>query len=135
MYSATYLYVFYLWNTSFCAITTIKNSDIPLETLNGVIGKAIEKIKANYKLAVPHYYKNKIQLLVPLCFGKNENPDVALVLDQQKNGNYLATTCLSMEMAYIDARLIARPESNWLMADHIIDNSSDGQEFLDDSNE
>lgn len=114
---------------------SIKNSDIPLETLNGVIGKAIEKIKANYKLAVPHYYKNKIQLLVPLCFGKNENPDVALVLDQQKNGNYLATTCLSMEMAYIDARLIARPESNWLMADHIIDNSSYDQEFIDDSNE
>lgn len=114
---------------------SIKNSDIPLETLNGVIEKAIEKIKANYKLAVPHYYKNKIQLLVPLCFGKNENPDVALVLDQQKNGNYLATTCLSMEMAYIDARLIARPESNWLMADHIIDNLSDDQEFLDDSNE
>lgn len=113
---------------------SIKNSDIPLETLNGVIEKAIEKIKANYKLAVPHYYKNKIQLLVPLCFGKNENPDVALVLDQQKNGNYLATTCLSMEMAYIDARLIARPESNWLMADHIIDNLSDDQEFLDDSN-
>lgn len=49
-----------------------------------LLEKAIEKIKANYKLAVPHYYKNKIQLLVPLCFGKNENPDVALVLDQQK---------------------------------------------------
>lgn len=40
-----------------------------------------------------------------------------------------------MEMAYIDARLIARPESNWLMADHIIDNSSYDQEFIDDSNE
>lgn len=102
---------------------SIKSSAIPLETLNGVIEKAIEKIKANYKLAIPHYYKNKIQLLVPLCFGKDDTPDVALVLDQQKNGNYLATTCLSMEMAYIDARLIAKPESNWLMADNIISDS------------
>jgi hypothetical protein len=122
-------------NTSKRLPESIKNSDTPLETLNGVIDKAIERIKANYKLAVPHYYKNKIQLLVPLCFGKDETPSVALVLDQLKNGNYLATTCLSMEMAYIDARLIARPESNWLMADHIIGNLSDNQDFLEEPTE
>ena len=98
---------------------SIKNSDRPLETLKGVIDTAIQKVIANYKLAVPHYYQNKIQLLVPLCFGKDDNPDVALVLDLMKNGYYQATTCLSMEMAYMDARLIAKPESNWLMAENI----------------
>lgn len=98
---------------------SIKNSDRPLETLKGVIDTAIQKVIANYKLAVPHYYQNKIQLLVPLCFGKDDNPDVALVLDLMKNGYYQATTCLSMEMAYMDARLIAKPESNWLIAENI----------------
>lgn len=98
---------------------SIKNSDRPLETLKGVIDTAIQKVIVNYKLAVPHYYQNKIQLLVPLCFGRDDNPDVALVLDLMKNGYYQATTCLSMEMAYMDARLIAKPESNWLIAENI----------------
>ena len=101
-------------NTSQRLPDSIKNSDRPLETLKGVIDTAIQKVIANYKLAVPHYYQNKIQLLVPLCFGKDDNPDVALVLDLMKNGYYQATTCLSMEMAYNNARLIAKPESNWL---------------------
>ena len=106
-------------NTSQRLPDSIKNSDRPLETLKGVIDTAIQKVIANYKLAVPHYYQNKIQLLVPLCFGKNDNPDVALVLDLMKNGYYQATTCLSMEMAYMDARIIAKPESNWLIAENI----------------
>ena len=106
-------------NTSQRLPVSIKNSDRPLETLKGVIDTAIQKVIANYKLAVPHYYQNKIQLLVPLCFGKDDNPDVALVLDLMKNGYYQATTCLSMEMAYMDARLIAKPESNWLIAENI----------------
>lgn len=70
-------------------------------------------------VSISHYYQNKIQLLVPLCFGKDDSPSVALVLDLMKNGYYQATTCLSMEMAYMDARLIAKPESNWLMAENI----------------
>lgn len=106
-------------NTSQRLPESIKNSDRPLETLKGVIDTAIQKVIANYKLAVPHYYQNKIQLLVPLCFSKDDNPDVALVLDLMKNGYYQATTCLSMEMAYMDARLIAKPESNWLIAENI----------------
>lgn len=108
-------------NTSQRLPDSIKNSDTPLETLSGVITKAIQKVTANYKLAVPHYYQNKIQLLIPLYFGKNKNPSIALVLNLMKNGYYQATTCLSMEMAYMDARLIAKPESNWLIAENIIE--------------
>lgn len=90
-----------------------------MEDLNGVINTAIQKVIANYKLAIPHYYQDKIQLLIPLSFDNGDKPDVALVLDQLKNGDYLATTCLTLEMAYMDARLIAKPESNWLVADNI----------------
>ena len=112
-------------NTSKRLPDSLKNSDTPLETLTGVINKAIQKVIANYKLAIPHYYQNKIQLLVPLYFGSNNVPSVALVLNLMKNGYYQATTCLTMEMAYMDARLIARPESNWLVAENITSTEKD----------
>lgn len=83
------------------------------------VDTAISRVIANYKLAVPSYYNSKIQLMIPLCFTNNDIPDVALVLDEQEDHCYQAVTCLTMEMAYMDARLIARPESNWLMAEHI----------------
>ena len=102
-------------NTSQRLPDSIKNSDRPLDTLKGVIDTAVQRVKANYKLAVPHYYCNKIQLMIPLCFGKTDKPDVALVLDKMKGNYYQATTCLDMKMAYMDARLIAKPESNWLV--------------------
>lgn len=119
--NVNYKHILDALNTSQRLPDSIKNSDTPLETLSGVITKAIQKVTANYKLAVPHYYQNKIQLLIPLYFGKNKNPSIALVLNLMKNGYYQATTCLSMEMAYMDARLIAKPESNWLIAENIIE--------------
>ena len=90
--------------------------------------KHIKNVMANYKLAVPHYYQDKIQLMIPLSFDNNEIYDVALVLDLLKNGNYLATTCLTMQMAYMKARLIAKPESNWLVAENIISIGKDIKE-------
>lgn len=96
---------------------SIKNSDRPLDTLKGVIDTAVQRVIANYKLAIPHYYCNKIQLMIPLCFGKTDKPDVALVLDRMKGNYYQATTCLDMKMAYMDARIIAKPESDWLIAE------------------
>lgn len=98
---------------------SIKNSDMQMETLEGVINNAVKRVIVNYKLAVPHYYCNKIQLMIPLYFGKSDKPDVALVLDRMKGNYYQATTCLSMDMAYMDARIIAKPESNWLMVENI----------------
>ena len=112
-------------NTSQRLPESLKNSERPLDTLKGVIDTAIQKVIVNYKLAVPHYYQNKIQLLVPLCFGKDNKPDVALVLDLMKNGYYQATTCLTMDMAYMDARLITKPESDWLCVDCISESQTE----------
>lgn len=108
-------------NTSQRLPDVVKNSERPLDLLKGVINTAIQKVTANYKIAVPHYYQNKIQLLIPLSFDKDDTPSVALVLNLMKNGYYQATTCLTLDMAYMDARLIAKPESNWLIADNIND--------------
>lgn len=101
-------------NTSQRLPESLKQCSMPLETLKGVIDTAVQRVIANYKLAIPHYYNNKIQLLIPLCFNNLNKPDVALVLDKMNSNYYQATTCLDMQMAYMDARLIAKPESNWL---------------------
>lgn len=103
----------------------IKQSDRPLEVLKGYIDTAIQKVTANYKLAIPHYYQEKIQLMIPLCFTKDDTPDIALILEKRRGNHYQAKTCLTMEMAYMDARLIAKPESDWLCADHIIEDKTE----------
>lgn len=72
-----------------------------------------KKVSANYKLAIPQYYEGKIQLLLPLCLADDNIPDLALVVTKTNNV-YRGHTCLTLDMAYNNARLIARPESNWL---------------------
>lgn len=91
----------------------IKDSKNILNNLNGSIESMKKKVSANYKLAIPQYYEGKIQLLLPLCLEDDETPSLALAVT--KVGNYYqGHTCLTLDMAYNNARLIAKPESNWL---------------------
>ena len=87
--------------------------------LEGSVNNAIKRVTANYKLAVPQYFNSKIQLLLPLCFGKENKPYLALALTKMKGDYYQGHTCLTMEMAYNNARLISKPESNWLLPQEI----------------
>lgn len=81
----------------------------------GSIEEIKKRVRNNYKIAVPQYFDNKIQLLIPLCLSSGSpNPDLALVVHQINNNTYTARTCLSLKMAYNNARLIVKPESNWL---------------------
>lgn len=82
---------------------------------DGAIKRARLMIDANYKTAVPQYYNGKIQLLIPICLINENAPDLALVVSKNEFGNqYLGHTCLTLDMAYNNARLIARPDSSWL---------------------
>lgn len=84
-----------------------------LNTFNGAIDTMKKRVSANYKLAVPQYFEGRVQLLLPLCLHSDDVPDLALVVT--KVGNvYQGHTCLTLDMAYNNARLIAKPESNWL---------------------
>lgn len=84
-----------------------------LNNLNGSIETMKKRVSSNYKLAIPQYFDGKIQLLLPLCLQSDDVPDLALVVT--KVGNvYQGHTCLTLDMAYNNARLIAKPESNWL---------------------
>lgn len=79
----------------------------------GAVAEASRRVAANYALAVPQYFNGQIQLLLPLALTGSE-PELALAI-QRKEGHYLARTCLTLEMAYSNARLIVRPESSWLV--------------------
>lgn len=82
---------------------------------DGAVKRAKLMIDANYKTAVPQYYKGRIQLLIPICLVNESIPDLALVVNKNKAGSqYLGHTCLTLDMAYNNARLIARPDSAWL---------------------
>lgn len=54
-----------------------------------------------------------MSLLLPLDLTDNERPDVALVVELVESGAYIGQTILTMEMAYNNARLISRPDSDW----------------------
>lgn len=83
--------------------------------LVGAIDEVKKKVRSNYKIAVPQYYDNKIQLLLPLCLTSGSpNPDLALVIHKLNDSTYTARTCLTLKMAYNNPRLIVKPQSNWL---------------------
>ncbi len=94
---------------------SIRESSNKSMLFDGAIKRAKQMINANYKTAVPQYYKGKIQLLIPICLINENVPDLALVVSKNEAGNqYLGHTCLTLDMAYNNARLIARPDSIWL---------------------
>jgi len=83
--------------------------------IDGAIRSVRKRIEANYKTVVPQFYNGKIQLLVPLYLTNPDNPDLALVLSLSDDKTlYYGHTCITTEMAYNNARLIARPDSYWL---------------------
>ena len=83
--------------------------------LEGAIEEVKRKVKTNYKIAIPQYFNGRIQLLLPLCLTPNsKNPDLALVVHKLNDTTYTARTCLTLKMAYNNARLIVKPQSSWL---------------------
>lgn len=91
----------------------ILQSENLINIFDGAINTMKKKVSANYKIAIPQYFDGKIQLLLPLCLQSDNQPDLALVVT--KVGNYYqGHTCLTLDMAYNNARLIAKLESSWL---------------------
>jgi Domain of unknown function (DUF3825) len=81
--------------------------------LKGAIDNAGERVRRNYKTAIPQYYKGRIQLLLPLCLSSPSKADLALVVEDH-GSFYRASTCLTLDMAYNNARQLARPDRDCL---------------------
>ncbi|WP_417753454.1 DUF3825 domain-containing protein [Slackia sp.] len=87
-----------------------------INRLDDAIELAQKRVEWNFKTAVPAFYptKNAMSLLLPLDLTENDQPDVALVVELMESGAYIGQTILTMKMAYNNARLICRPDSDWL---------------------
>jgi len=88
--------------------------------LQGAVAEAGKRAQMNYKVAVPQFYfghegseAGRIQLLLPLCFSDPSRADLALVVEREERA-YRAFTVLPLDRAYSNARLIAKPETDWL---------------------
>lgn len=98
-----------------------------------------KKLKRNFKLALPFYYHNtetderKIQLLAPLYF-PGAPVRLALVLNKIKSENneyYEGVTVLPVEWAYMNSRLIVKPDEEWAKIIDEIDSVNDADSIQD----
>jgi hypothetical protein len=88
--------------------------------LQGAVAEAGKRAQMNYKVAVPQFYfghegsgSGRMQLLLPLYLDNPARADLALVVEREERA-YRAFTVLPLDLAYKNARLIARPETDWL---------------------
>lgn len=79
---------------------------------NGFLDHTIKKIKRNNRIPVPQFYREKIMFLIPV---KILGTRTVIIAVERLGDRYVANTVLTMEMAYNCARLINKPESNWLL--------------------
>ena len=89
-------------------------SDYALQThLRGAVDNAKTRVARNYKTAIPQFYRGRVQLLLPLCLSDAKHADLAMVVERHSTF-YQASTCLTLDMAYSNARLLAKPDRDWL---------------------
>jgi len=101
------------------------------QMFEGALKSSLELSKRNYKFVAPQFWPatGKLQFLMPIYLeGVQEikkgqirdvlPPTVALSMELV-HGQYIGTTILTLDMAYQNARLIARPDGFWLDATKI----------------
>ena len=80
-----------------------------------------KRVYRNYKTAIPQYFREgggeagKLQLLLPICLQNPSVADLALTVEKTEQGDaYRGSIILTLDMAYNNARLLARPDTEWL---------------------
>jgi len=88
--------------------------------VNAKAPDALDRVRRNYKTAIPQFYRDsrsgegKMQLLLPVALLRRDNVELALAVDRLPSGVYLGRTVLTLDWAYNNARLLTRPDSDWL---------------------
>ena len=86
--------------------------------LRGAIENLVPKITRNYKVAIPVYYveERRMQLLLPFlpATGDPNNCSSFLVERDDEQRCYRLKTIFDLDQAYFSARLITRPDKDWL---------------------
>src|ERR1044071_258624 len=81
--------------------------------LNMAVEQAETRVAANYKTAIPVFNRGRIHLLLPLCLEDPGRADLALVVGREE-AVYKGYTVLTLDQAYNSARLLTRPDDEWL---------------------
>lgn len=92
------------------------SDEIVRNYLSGVLENIVPKVKRNYKVAIPVYYvkEKKMQLLLPFDAADGQGVSAFLVERDDERKLYKLKTILDMDHAYFAARLITRPDREWL---------------------
>jgi hypothetical protein len=82
---------------------------------------AEKRIRWNFKTAIPQYHPrlDAMSLLLPLALINDEVVDIALVVTRNPSGSYQGRTILPLDWAYNNARLVCRPDSDWLVPQRV----------------
>ena len=91
------------------------------DRIESAIKLAIKRIEWNFKSAIPTYYpkSGKMGFLLPLSLTDPQRVDVALVVMPAESGRYIGKTIYKLDWAYRCARLICKPDSDWLSPEFI----------------
>lgn len=92
------------------------NAYMTEQVLEGQRPRLERRARRNYKTAVPQYHHGSIQLLLPLHLSEPGRADLALVVERTGNC-YRAATVLPLQWAYRNARLLTKPDPDWLVPD------------------
>lgn len=88
------------------------------QSLDHAVDWTLKRTRRNYKIVVPQWYPRLreagAQFLMPLDLTGTGTADLALVVSEVGDTAYRGHTVLTLEMAYTNARLVARPDSEWL---------------------
>lgn len=60
-----------------------------------------------------------MSLLLPLAIVDDEKVDLALVVTRNPSGSYQGRTVFPLDWAYQNARLVCRPDSDWLVTERV----------------
>ncbi len=88
--------------------------------VNAKAPEAVERVRRNYKTAIPQFYRDgksgqgKMQLLLPVALLRRDHAELALAVDRLDSDVYLGRTVLTLDWAYNNARLLTRPDTDWL---------------------
>ena len=89
--------------------------------VNAKAPEAIDRVRRNYKTAIPQFYRDgrsgegKMQLLLPVALLRRDVVELAFAVDRPADDVYLGRTVLTLDWAYNNARLITRPDTDWLV--------------------
>jgi hypothetical protein len=85
--------------------------------LRGALENLVPKICRNYKVAIPVWYveQKKMQLLLPFYSASDSNDISCFVVERDDDhSTYRMKTIFDLDHAYFSARLITRPDKEWL---------------------